>query len=101
MQELGRLGWETAYSGFIRAENRTRYLAGPFWSVERLRAVIAKAGSHALVAEVAGSGVIGFATFEPRPDGHAELTRLYVHPDFQRGGFGGALLDAGLGRLDR
>src|SRR5688500_15902022 len=68
LQELGRLGWETTYSGFIRPENRATYLAGAFWSVAQLREVIADPACLALVAEGAEGRVDGFATYEPMPD---------------------------------
>jgi ribosomal protein S18 acetylase RimI-like enzyme len=95
LKELGALGWETTYAGFVAPANRARYLAGDFWSLEQLRAVIGDPACATFVAEQAGA-VIGFATFELHDAGRVELTRFYVDPDARRGGAGRALFDAGL-----
>jgi diamine N-acetyltransferase len=87
LQELGITGWETTYADFLRAENRAAYLAGPFWSVERLRAIIEDAACWALVAEV-DEAVAGFLTLEPDAAGEIELTRCYVDPAYRGNGVG-------------
>ena len=90
LRELGVAGWETTYAGFLRPENRRAYLAGPFWSVERLRALIAAHDCSTLVAET-NDHVAGFLTLEPHPSGTIELTRFYVDPDERGRGLGAAL----------
>jgi ribosomal protein S18 acetylase RimI-like enzyme len=95
LKELGVLGWETTYADFVSAANRAAYLAGDFWSVNRLRGIIANPACATFVAEQGGA-VIGFATYEPHHAGRAELTRFYVDPGTRRSGAGGALFDAGL-----
>jgi ribosomal protein S18 acetylase RimI-like enzyme len=95
LKELGALGWETTYTDFVSPANRAHYLAGAFWSLDRLRVVIADPACAAFVAERAGA-VSGFATFEPHDAGRVELTRFYVDPDTRRSGAGRALFDAGL-----
>jgi ribosomal protein S18 acetylase RimI-like enzyme len=95
LKQLGIIGWETTYADFVSPANRARYLAGAFWSLARLRAVLDDPACARFVAEQAGA-VIGFATFEPHAAGRVELTRLYVDPQTRRGGAGRALLDAGL-----
>ena len=47
----------------------------------------------AFVAESA-SGIVGFATVLPRPDGRAELEDLFVEPRLWRGGIGRRLVEA-------
>lgn len=93
LREIGVTGWETTYAGFITPENRQRYLAGPFWSIERLQAVLGDPGCACYVAEIDGCPA-GFATVEPRGEGQVELTRLYVNPEARRRGIGRALVDA-------
>ena len=95
LKDLGVQGWETTYADFVSAANRASYLAGEFWSLERLRAIITDPARATFVAEQRGT-VIGFATFEPHDAGRAELTRFYVAPDARRSGAGRALFDAGL-----
>jgi ribosomal protein S18 acetylase RimI-like enzyme len=96
MKALGVLGWETTYAAFVSPANRARYLAGDFWSLARLRAVISNAASASFVAEH-NDTLVGFATFEPHGTGEdVELTRFYVDPHARRGGAGRALFDAGL-----
>lgn len=98
LRELGVVGWETTYAGFLRPENRRTYLNGPFWSVERLRAVIEARNCATLVAEIEG-GIAGFLTLEPHPSGAVELTRFYVDPDGRGHGIGGELWQTALARL--
>ncbi|HVX31193.1 MAG TPA: GNAT family N-acetyltransferase [Nitrolancea sp.] len=95
LRELGVLGWETTYAGFLRPENRRAYLNGPYWSVERLAAVIEADDCATLVAEIAGS-IVGFLMLEPHPSGNIELTRFYVDPSVRGQGIGGALWQAAL-----
>ena len=95
LKERGVQGWETTYADFISAANRAAYLAGDFWSLERLRAIIADLACAAFVAEQRGA-IMGFATFEPPGVVRTELTRFYVAPDARRSGAGRALFDDGL-----
>jgi ribosomal protein S18 acetylase RimI-like enzyme len=95
LKELGARGWETTYAAFVSPANRAHYLAGAFWSLERLRAVITDPACATFVAARA-SALSGFATFEPHDVGRVELTRFYVDLQTRRGGAGRALFDAGL-----
>lgn len=95
LRELGITGWETTYSGFVLPHNRRAYLDGPFWSLERLAAIVADPACLALVADVDGA-VAGFLTVEPTGAGQVELTRFYVDPAARRGGIGRRLLDAAI-----
>jgi ribosomal protein S18 acetylase RimI-like enzyme len=96
LKELGVLGWETTYHEYVSAENRARYLSSPFWSLERLRSIVANAGLLALVAEAADGEVAGFMTVEPAGDATVELTRLYVDPASRGSGIGALLFEAGV-----
>lgn len=96
LKELGVLGWETTYHAFVSPENRAGYLAGPFWSLERLREIVCDPASLTLVAEEAGVHAGGFLTIEPVEDGVVELTRLYVDPSLRGSGIGATLIKAGL-----
>jgi GNAT superfamily N-acetyltransferase len=96
LKELGVLGWETTYHEFVSAENRAGYLAGPFWSLERLREIVSDPASLTLVAEDANGRVGGFLTTEPLEDSVVELTRLYVDPASRGSGMGAALVEASL-----
>jgi ribosomal protein S18 acetylase RimI-like enzyme len=95
LKELGVLGWETTYP-FVSPENRANYLAGPFWSLDRLREIVADAASLTLVIESTEGIVNGFLTIEPVEDGVVELTRLYVDPATRGSGLGQTLFAAGL-----
>jgi ribosomal protein S18 acetylase RimI-like enzyme len=95
LKELGVLGWETTYP-FVSPENRANYLAGPFWSLDRLRAIVANDHCLTLVAEAADGTANGFLTIEPVGEGVVELTRFYVDPSTRGSGLGQALFTAGL-----
>ena len=96
LKELGVVGWETTYHEFVSPENRAGYLAGPFWSLERLREIAGDPACLTLVAENASGHVNGFLTIEPVEDGVVELTRLYVDPASRGSGIGAALVEASL-----
>ena len=74
LKELGVLGWETTYHPYVSTANRARYLAGPFWSLERLTAVVNDPDRLTVVA-IDDGAVIGFTTVEPVEAGVVELTR--------------------------
>ncbi len=98
LREIGKTGWETTYASFIEQPNREKYLASEFWSLERLRDVIRDEQSETLVAEVEGIAV-GFITLEPIDAETAELTRLYVNPEFRGSGLGRTLWEAALAQI--
>ncbi len=96
LKELGVSGWETTYHEFISPANRSSYLAGPFWSLERLTTIITDQACLALVAVDDRDLPAGFLTVEPIEDGVIELTRLYVDPETRGSGIGTALVDAAI-----
>ena len=91
---VARATWPVAYAGII-PDDIQRRLLDSWYSPESLRRALATPGSSFFVAESNGD-VVGFAQFVRRPPAAAELTRIYVLPDRQRGGLGMRLLDAGL-----
>ncbi|HEX5166848.1 MAG TPA: GNAT family N-acetyltransferase [Thermomicrobiales bacterium] len=97
LKELGVLGWETTYHDYVSPENRAAYLAGPFWSLERLAAVVDDPASLTLVATTGAEPAAGFLTIEPVETSVVELTRLYVDPALRGLGAGAALFDAARG----
>ncbi|MEX1158276.1 MAG: GNAT family N-acetyltransferase [Thermomicrobiales bacterium] len=96
MKELGVLGWETTYHTFVSPANRAMYLAGPFWSLDRLMTIVSDQACLALVAGNRPGQVAGFLTIEPVEDGGVELTRLYVDPAARGGGIGVTLVEASI-----
>ena len=92
LKEIGVRGWETTYAGFVHEHNRKTYLSGGFWSIDRLRAVVADSRAINLVTETDGGVIIGFITTESLDDGRYEVTRLYVDPGIRSKGVGGRLL---------
>ncbi|TVR70620.1 MAG: GNAT family N-acetyltransferase [Sphaerobacteraceae bacterium] len=99
-KELGVTGWETTYSGYVHEHNRRAYLNGDFWSIERLRAVLADDSAVNLVVELEGR-VVGFITTEALEDGRYEVTRLYVDPEVRSRGIGARLLQSVFDELRR
>jgi len=91
---VARATWPVTYAGII-PDDIQRRLLGSWYSPESLTRAVGAPGSSLLVAESRGE-VVGFAQFVRRGPDTAELTRIYVLPDRQRGGIGRQLLDAGL-----
>jgi ribosomal-protein-alanine N-acetyltransferase len=96
LKDLGVLGWETTYQSFISAENRASYLAGPFWSLDRLASIVADPASLTLVAADSTEVVVGFLTIETVNGDAIELTRFYVDSTLRGSGLGSILFDSGL-----
>jgi ribosomal protein S18 acetylase RimI-like enzyme len=95
LKDLGVLGWETTYAHIVRPENRSKYLAGPFWSHATLSSVVSNPDCLTLVAATDGAA-LGFLTVEPVEPDIVELTRFYVDPGQRRSGIGSALFAAAL-----
>src|SRR5262249_42741223 len=94
---VARATWPVVYAGIIPDDVQRRVLA-IWYSPESLSRAREAPQSSLFVAESDGD-VIGFAQFVRRSAESAELTRIYVLPDRQRGGIGTQLLDAGLREL--
>ena len=94
VEHVARATWPVTYAGII-PDDIQRRLLGSWYSSESLSRALVIPGSSFLVAESKGE-VVGFAQFVRRAPDTAELTRIYVLPERQRGGIGRQLLDAGL-----
>src|SRR5215475_672023 len=94
VERVARATWPVTYAGII-PDDIQRRLLGSWYSPESLSRALGAPGSSFFVAESKGE-VVGFAQFVRRAPDTAELTRIYVLPDRQRGGVGMRLLDAGL-----
>jgi len=94
---VARATWPVVYAGIIPDDVQRRVLAS-WYSAESLSRAREAPQSSLFVAESDGD-VIGFAQFVRRSAESAELTRIYVLPDRQRGGTGTQLLNAGLMEL--
>ena len=94
VEAIARATWDVAYAGIIPDEVQRRLLDS-WYSPESLSRALAVRESSFYVAESNGD-VIGFAQFVRRSAESAELTRIYVLPERQRGGIGMRLLEAGL-----
>jgi GNAT superfamily N-acetyltransferase len=91
--------WHRSYAGLLPAPVRARY-DGPgaraLW-----RRILTAHPDGVLVADVPAAGPRGVVRFGPDPDdaGRGHVFSLYVHPDAQGLGLGGALLRAAAARL--
>ena len=94
VERVARATWPVTYAGII-PDDIQRRLLGSWYSPESLSRALGAPGSSFFVAE-SKREVLGFAQFVRRAPDTAELTRIYVLPDRQRGGVGMRLLDAGL-----
>jgi ribosomal protein S18 acetylase RimI-like enzyme len=88
--------WHDTYDVMIGAEKVTD-ITDRWHSVENLARQLALPETSFLVAEQAGA-IIGHAFADARRPPALFLTRLYVHPDRQRGGVGRRLLEAAIAR---
>src|SRR5258708_3984137 len=97
IQSVARRSWADVYEGIIAAEIQDRALTS-WYSSESLLDAIQSDRSIFLVA-TSDDDVIGFIQIVKRPDGIAEITRIYVAPDEQRQGTGTMLFQDALDRL--
>jgi GNAT superfamily N-acetyltransferase len=81
--------WRTCYPGMIPAE-QIEYMLAQRYKPGLVRQLLAR-GDLWLAAR-AGDALIGFAHGHPLPGDDYKLDKLYVDPDWQRHGIGGALI---------
>lgn len=105
IREVAHVTWEATYAESVSENNRARVIAHSY-SDAALRRAFRRDGrdNWFWVAETttdAIPAVIGFAEITLREGLHpdAELTRIYVLPQWQRHGIGRAMLDALLREL--
>jgi ribosomal protein S18 acetylase RimI-like enzyme len=90
---VARETWRTTYAHSVAPHNQHQLLDRSY-APDSLAAAITADATWFYVAQHT-TGVVGFAQFVRRADGHGELARLYVLPAHQRHGIGRALLIAG------
>lgn len=106
VQRAHAAAWRKAYAGLIPQEVIDQ-VTDPATAVEHFRRGLASSppGTGMVVWDEPGSGPVGYATFgpgrEPDPGWAGEVYAIYVHPDWQGGGRGRALLVEAGRRLDR
>jgi len=88
--ELAGRIWRTCYPGIITTA-QIEYMLAQRYKPGLVKQLIARGdlwlGAHA------GDELVGFAHGHPLQDGDYKLDKLYVHPDWQRHGIGGLLID--------
>lgn len=96
VQRIAKLSWQHTYDGIIPADVQDQFL-NMAYSVPMLEKRLEK--TNMLLAEADGE-VVGFAAFtNTDEDGDAELTAIYLLPEYQSVGIGTQLFEAGLERL--
>ncbi|MCP5267995.1 MAG: GNAT family N-acetyltransferase [Zoogloeaceae bacterium] len=89
---LARVVWQHAYPGII-SQAQIDYMLDQRYNTAQLLTELEKPGYWWDQAFVAG-GRVGFAScFLTGAPGEIKLDKVYVHPDCQRGGVGGALIE--------
>jgi diamine N-acetyltransferase len=90
--EIARLAgvvWRADYPGMISGE-QIEYMLGRMYDLDVLRDEIANGVTYLRAME--GAELLGFAAYGPAGK-EIKLHKLYVHPERQRRGIGGALLE--------
>lgn len=97
VQKIAQISWQHTYNGIIPEEVQLKFL-NMAYSDAMLQKRMEK--THMLLAESDGK-IVGFAAFtETDEDGDAELTAIYLLPEYQEMGIGTQLLQAGLELLE-
>lgn len=93
VQQIAKVSWQHTYLGIIPEDVQQRFLDMAY-SVPMLQKRLEK--TNMLLAEIDGQ-VVGFAAFtRTDEDGDAELTAIYMLPEYQQMGIGTELFEAGL-----
>ena len=97
VQDVAKKSWNATYEGIIPNNIQENFLKGAYNDEMMQRRL-----SHSLllVAE-AENKIAGFANFSPvNEQGQAELSAIYLYPEYQGHGIGSALLDKGIAMLE-
>lgn len=89
--DLAGVIWRECYPGIVTLE-QIEYMLAQRYKPGLIRQLMAR-GDLWLAAR-AGDELVGFAHGHPLQGGDYKLDKLYVHPDWQRHGIGGGLIDA-------
>ena len=87
---LAREIWRAHYPPII-GEAQTEYMLAQRYAREIVEAELDREDIRWVVAHE-GERMVGFASFHAQGDGELKIDKLYVHPDRQRLGVGGALI---------
>lgn len=88
--DLADLIWRRHYPGII-SDGQIDYMLAERYKPGLVRQLLAR-GDLWLAAR-AGDELVGFAHGHPLGEGDYKLDKLYVHPDWQRHGIGGRLME--------
>ncbi len=94
IQMIAKETWHVTYARSI-PEDIQDHLLNLLYSTEGLKDSFQQENSRFLIAEIDDKAV-GFAQFSLRPDGEAQLSRIYVLPKYHGQGGGELLLKNGL-----
>ncbi|MFC4410516.1 GNAT family N-acetyltransferase [Chungangia koreensis] len=93
VQHIANVSWQHTYNGIIPEDVQQQFL-NMAYSIPMLQKRMEK--TNMLLAEIDGH-VVGFAAFtKTDEDGDAELTAIYLLPEYQQLGIGTQLFEAGL-----
>jgi len=93
VQQIAKVSWHHTYKGIIPEDVQQQFL-NMAYSIPMLQKRMEK--TNMLLAEVDGK-IVGFAAFtRTDEDGDAELTAIYLLPEYQQMGIGTQLFEAGL-----
>ena len=96
VQDVAKKSWNATYEGIIPNSIQENFLKGAY-NDEMMQKRLSR--SLLLVAE-AEDKIAGFANFSPvNEQGQAELSAIYLYPEYQGYGIGSALLDKGITML--
>jgi ribosomal protein S18 acetylase RimI-like enzyme len=97
VQKVAIASWKSTYEGIIPAEIQKRFLRTAYREAMMKKRLDR---SFLFVAEADGK-IVGFADYLPvKPDGTAELSAIYLYPEYQGKGLGTALLMEGIKNLE-
>ena len=98
LEPLRTIAWETwkqTYGGFIPEEDM-RDFHNAYYTPASLQRMYNAINIHGWIA-LAGREMVGYSMSHWNPDSHVfYITSLYVLPDYQKQGFGKAMLDRGM-----
>ncbi|MFD1848567.1 GNAT family N-acetyltransferase [Oceanobacillus bengalensis] len=96
VQDVAMKSWNATYDGIIPLEMQNNFLESAY-NDEMMKKRVQH--SFILVAEVNGM-IVGFSNFSQVSHGKADLSAIYLYPEYQGKGIGTALLYIGIENLD-